>query len=211
MITAHGGALGTGRNTRRYFDNIDKYRADALEIDIWKRNGVLYLSHLPALFSIKNKITLKEALEIVKMAGLKVNCDVKKKGITADVIALAKEVGVQDNIYFTGAVTLEDSKIVDAGEVWLNTFNFKDIGITPENAAEIKKIIDATGNPRFRGINIHKKYATDEFMKAAKEAGLGLSVYTVDDAAEQARLLAFGPDNITTNQPVTAREAYEKL
>jgi len=38
MITAHGGALGTGRNTKAFFKNIDKYNADAIEVDIW-RNG----------------------------------------------------------------------------------------------------------------------------------------------------------------------------
>ena len=34
MITAHGGALGTGRNSRMYFDNVSAYNADAIEVDV---------------------------------------------------------------------------------------------------------------------------------------------------------------------------------
>ena len=43
IITAHGGALGTGRNTKAYFNSIDKYGADALEVDIYKSGDLLYL------------------------------------------------------------------------------------------------------------------------------------------------------------------------
>ena len=75
MITAHGGALGTGRNTRLYFDNIGVYCADAIEVDIYRKDGLLYLSHLPAPLSYRKKVTLKEAFELVKRTGHKSNCD----------------------------------------------------------------------------------------------------------------------------------------
>ena len=55
MITAHGGALGTGRNTQAYFDNIDKYQADAIEVDIWKKGDLLYLSHFAGVVLRKEK------------------------------------------------------------------------------------------------------------------------------------------------------------
>ena len=209
MITAHGGALGTGRNTRRYFERAAEYRADALEIDVRKKGGLLYISHLPAIF-VKRKITLAEAFDEVKKLGLRVNCDIKQRGIVKDVLNLAKEKGIADKVYFTGAVALEDSKDVDAGEVWFNSFNFRTVGITPESAARIKVMIDAAGNPAFKGINIGKGLATDEFMAAANKAGLNVSVYTVDDPREQERILAHNPGNMTTNQPVTAREILEK-
>ena len=70
-------------------------------------------------------------------------------------------------------------------------------------------MIGATGNPAYRGINIDKRRATDEFMRAAAAAGLGVSVYTVDDPAEQRRLAAFRPDNITTNRPLELRRLLE--
>ena len=95
MITAHGGALGTGRNTRRYFERAAEYRADALEIDVRKKDGLLYISHLPAIF-VKRKITLAEAFDEVKKLGLRVNCDIKQRGIVKDVLELAKEKGIAD-------------------------------------------------------------------------------------------------------------------
>lgn len=209
MITAHGGALGTGRNTRKYFERAAEYRADALEIDVRKHRDLLYISHLPALCP-KKKISLEEAFLEVKKLGLRVNCDVKQRGIVRDVLDLAKKVGIADKVYFTGAVALEDSDVIDAGEVWFNSFNFRTVGITPASAARIKVMIDAAGNPAFRGVNINKNLATDEFMEAAKKAGLGVSVYTVDNPREQERILAHNPDNMTTNQPISAREIAER-
>lgn len=210
MITAHGGALGTGRNTARYFDRVADYAADALEIDVRKRGDLLYISHLPALFP-KRKITLAEAFDRVRESGLRINCDLKQRGMVRAVLDLAKSKGIADKVYFTGTASLEDSDELDAGEVWLNSFNFRDTGITPETAALIKEKIDATGNPAFRGVNINRSLATDAFMEAAKKAGLGVSVYTVDDPREQERILAHNPDNMTTNQPVTARRILEKI
>ena len=109
MITAHGGALGTGRNTRLYFDNIGVYCADAIEVDIYRKDGLLYLSHLPAPLGYRKKVTLKEAFELVKRTGHKINCDLKMRGLVGDVIKLAEEVGVTDNLIFTGAVRLSAS------------------------------------------------------------------------------------------------------
>ena len=208
IITAHGGAMGTGRNSQKYFERTADYRADALEIDVRSRGDLLYISHLPALFPGKC-IPLARAFDMVAESGLMVNCDIKERRLVKRVLDLAKSAGIADKVYFTGAVTLEDSDDIDAGAVWLNAFNFSEVGVTPASAARIKVMIGATGNPAYRGINIDKRRATDEFMRAAAAAGLGVSVYTVDDPAEQRRLAAFRPDNITTNRPLELRRFLE--
>ena len=43
MITAHGGALDTGRNSRLYFASADNFMCDALEVDVRHRGEYLYL------------------------------------------------------------------------------------------------------------------------------------------------------------------------
>ena len=86
MVTAHGGAMGTGRITEAFFDNIDNYKADAFEVDIWKRGKLLYLSHFPSYISYKKKLTLRYAFEVAKEKGLKINCDLKQKGIIKKII-----------------------------------------------------------------------------------------------------------------------------
>ena len=47
MITAHGGALGTGRNTYKYFEEMTKHpEIEAIEVDIRRAGGKLWLGML---------------------------------------------------------------------------------------------------------------------------------------------------------------------
>lgn len=204
MITAHGGALGTGRNTQAYFDRIDEYRADAIEVDIWKKGDLLYLSHLPALFSAKKKLTLRYAFEVVKQKGILINCDLKMRGIIADVIKLAKEVGVQDRLIFTGSVRIdEDDKYIDCGQVWFNSVGIK---YTVRNAKAIKEKIDSYRNPHFAGINLNYTTINADFIGECNKIGLKLSVWRIDTDEVLQKYGKLIDGNITTNEPIKVRE-----
>ena len=50
MITAHGGALNTGRNTYEYFKAMENLGMEAIEVDIRSKKGELYLGHLHVPF-----------------------------------------------------------------------------------------------------------------------------------------------------------------
>lgn len=202
MITAHGGALGTGRNSRIYFENISTFKADAIEVDVHRRGGLLYLSHLPAPFSYKKKITLAEAFAFARKNNVKINCDLKGRGLVADVIKLAKEMAVTDLLIFTGSVRLSDSKELTEGEAWVN--RIKGLCYTAKNVPKIKKALEDTKNPHFAGLNVNKIYATDSFLAACREHGVKLSIFTVDSYKELKRLVPMEPANITTNYPVVA-------
>ena len=207
IITAHGGALGTGRNTQAYFDSIDKYGADAIEVDIYKKGNLLYLSHLPALFT-KKKITLRYAFELVKQNGLLINCDLKMKGIIQDVIALAKEVGVEDQLIFTGSVKIDaDNKYVDCGQVWFNSVGIK---YTKQNVKAIKEKIDSFNNPHFAGINLNYNTLDEDFIEECKKYDLNLSVWRIDKDEVLQRFGKLIDGNITTNEPVKVRAFLEK-
>ena len=73
IITAHGGAEGTGRNSKAFFDAIinGEIIADVLEVDIWGSANLLYLSHSPALFK-KQRLNLSYAFEVAKSKNMKV-------------------------------------------------------------------------------------------------------------------------------------------
>ena len=208
MITAHGGALGTGRNTRLYFDNIGVYCADAIEVDIYRKDGLLYLSHLPAPLGYRKRVTLKEAFELVKRTGHKINCDLKMRGLVGDVIKLAEEVGVTDNLIFTGAVKLSDSAQLTAGQAWLN--KIEGLPYTAANVPAIKKVLEETGNPHFAGLNINKRYGTDEFLAACRDNGVELSVFTLDDYRRLSRFIGWNVANVTTNLPTVAADIRRK-
>lgn len=202
MITAHGGALGTGRNSRIYFENISTFKADAIEVDVHRRGGLLYLSHLPALFSYKKKITLAQAFAFAKKNNVRINCDLKGKGLVSDVIKLAKEMGVEDLLIFTGSVRLSDSEALTEGEAYVNSI--KGLPYIAKNVEKIKKALEDTKNPHFAGLNVNKIYATDSFMEACRKHGVKLSIFTVDSYRELKRLVPMEPANITTNYPVVA-------
>lgn len=206
MITAHGGAMGTGRNTQAYFDNIDKYNADAIEVDIWKRGDTLYLSHLPSLFGYKKKLTLRYAFEVVKEKGIKINCDLKMNGIIQDVIALAKEVGVEDLLIYTGCAKLSDGKFIDCGEAWFNSMGIK---YTAKNVPKLKALMDSYRNPHFAGLNLNYAKINDEFLEECKKHGLRLSVFTVDNEEIMKKYAKKIDGNITTNKPLKVREILE--
>lgn len=200
MLTAHGGAMNTGRNTQRYFDEMRKYAMEAIEVDIWKRGKVLFLSHSVPGFCIKNKIRLEYVLEYCRERGIKVNCDVKMPGIVKDVVALAKKCNAIDNIYFTGMVTRRDIKHLDGAEAYLNdTFFGLRNPFTVKNLDNIKRIMTSLQNPYVTGINFRYRYATDELIEKAAALGIKISLYTVDDVDALKTLLTKNIANITTN------------
>ena len=207
IITAHGGALGTGRNTQAYFDGIDRYMADAIEVDIWKKDDLLYLSHLPALFRAKKKLTLKYAFELVKQKDILINCDLKMKGIVKDVIDLAKQVGVQDKLIFTGSVRLEDDKDIDCGQVWFNSIGIK---YTTQNVKAIKDKILSYNNPHFVGINLNYTNMDVEFVEECNRQGLSISVWRIDKDQPLEKFGKLINGNITTNEPVKVRKYLQE-
>lgn len=206
IITAHGGALGTGRNTQAYFDSVDRYGADAIEVDIWKKGGLLYLSHLPAMFSAKKKSTLEYAFELVKQKGILINCDLKMRGIVKDVIDLAKKIGVQDQLIFTGSVRLEDGKDIDCGQVWFNSIGIK---YTAQNVKAIKERIESYNNPHFAGINLNYTTMDVEFVEECNRQGLKISVWRIDKDEPLEKFGKLINGNITTNEPIKVRKFLE--
>ncbi len=201
MITAHGGALGTGRNTPLYFKSMEDYLVDAIEIDLRKKNGKIYLAHSPFYLFNPKKLTLKRAFEFVKKNGWTVNCDVKRSGLVKEVLSEAKNMGIEDNILFTGSVSEADLRDLDAGCVYLNA-TFFPYKMTEENVPQIKKHIEKFKNPRIKGININFRCVTDGFASACERENLKISVYTVDEPELIKRLVAYSAVvNVTTNIP----------
>ena len=205
IITAHGGALGTGRNSKAYFDNIDKYGADALEVDIYKKDDLLYMSHWPSLFP-KKKLPLRYAFELVKQNGMLINCDLKMRGIIQDVISLAKEMAIENQLIFTGMVDIDDSNIIDCGQVWFNSVGIK---YETQNVKAIKEKIEGYNNPHYAGLNVNFKKIDLDFVAECKKYDLKLSVFRIDGGKELETYGKIIDGNITTNEPVVVRQFVE--
>lgn len=199
MITAHGGALDTGRNTVKYLESMESYDVDAIEIDLRRKNGKIFLAHSPFYLLNPRKLTLKEAFVFVKENGWTVNCDVKRAGLVKDVLDEAKRMGIEDKILFTGSVSPADLNDLDAGCVYLNACFFP-YRMKKENVGKIKKYIEKFNNPRIAGININYRLITDGFAEECEKENLKISAYTIDVREHIERVVKYpAVVNVTTN------------
>lgn len=198
LITAHGGAMRTGRNSQLYFNTIHKYDIDVIEVDVRKRGDLLYIAHLKVLFANK-QIPLKYVFDYALKHNLKVNCDLKDKGIVGDVIKLARDIGAEEHLIFTGNLMLSDIDKITIGDAYVNRAFFRPLVPCVEDAENIKTMLDNCGNKNIKGININYKYATDAFIERAHQIGLNLSIYTIDKPYELKRIMSYRPHNVTTN------------
>ncbi|HKL73312.1 MAG TPA: hypothetical protein VJ903_00300 [Clostridia bacterium] len=200
LITAHGGAHNTSRNSKKFFSNIALYNVDVVEVDIWKCGKKLYLSHLPAIPYFR--IPLAFAFEFIKKYNFKINCDVKQKGIVKDVLFLAGQMDVLDRIIFTGSVCLHDIKHLTEGEAYLNKSFFKLRHPQPCDVKAMSECIKSCHCPNISGINLKYSYLTEDFLAECEKYNLKVSAFVVDKENEMARLLKHKIiANITSNYP----------
>ena len=74
--------------------------------------------------------------------------------------------------------------------------------VSPRGAASVEARAARVGA---EAVHLHRKLATRENIDSAHAAGRRVHVWTVDDAAEQRRLVESGVDGIFTNRPAQLR------
>ncbi|HOO22504.1 MAG TPA: hypothetical protein PKY53_02350 [Clostridia bacterium] len=209
LVTAHGGAHKTFRNSKRFFAHIADWNVDVIEVDIWKCGKRLYLSHLPGPPFLR--LPLRYAFRFIKEHDFKINCDVKQKGLVKHVLDLAKAEGVVDRIIFTGSVSEKDIPRLTEGEVYLNKSFF---GINAPKVSDVKTMAEKImkfGCPQIKGINLKYTFLTEEFLDECEKYGLVVSAFVVDEDAEVERLLQRRIIvNITSNYPELILERLER-
>lgn len=83
--------------------------------------------------------------------------------------------------------------------------------INTENLERVKQIIDRLNSGHVKGLNLNYKKIDDAFLDKAKELGIPLSLYTVDEEARLVGLLKREElANITTNIVDAAIKSREK-
>ena len=211
LITAHSGAQKTKANGREYIEAVRHgwIVSDVFEVDVRYGRGRLYLAHFPSLFPRK-KIPLEEALSVAKEKNVKINLDIKEHGIFEKVQELVLSLGMDEQIIYTGNVSPKDAKNLSAGVLYANVYPFcKGLRPVPEDAEALKKALEKHGK-RVVGLNINYKWTEPRFYAAAAEAGLALSVYTVDDPIALEKLSCYSFSNLTTHDPREARKYFKE-
>lgn len=215
LITAHTGADGRPDNSLEYVAYALACGADALEVDVRRQSG--------GRLTIGHDEAAEDApllAEVFRMAAehprMKVNCDLKEPGLEAPVCLLAEEAGLlgSGRLIFSG--TVDALHPVPGAEVYLNLeeyvpdlyLNYREKPDFELEAAETVRAVCAKAG--IRTVNAYQGLITRRFIETLSGAGIGLSVWTVNETWELSWFLKMGVRNITTRKPALALALREK-
>ena len=201
LITAHSGCDGTPDNSMEFVAHALQCGADALEVDVrGKPDGTLYLSHD---LTEDDCPLLIQTFQMLRGGSVRINCDLKQPGLEESVLDLARSCGAADLLLFSGKVSVE--KMAADPEIRARTLlNVRSIrpeegGPSIEEQLEgLRETCRACGASI---INVDYDMCTDPILDWLREAGIGVSAWTVNDEAAARRLLDHGVYNITSRRP----------
>lgn len=197
MLTAHSGSDGYADNSIEFIEAIVNSAVDAFEIDLQLSDGGdLYLSH-DSVQDYTDCVSLEECLNILaKNPEMKINIDCKHPKAGPLAIELAKELGVYSQILLSGSLPLDEIDEADYPILFYNIENVPNV----RNLAfpERQVILSDLSAKGIEYIQLFYGLVTVRIIDIIHEAGLKLSVWTVNDLNEITHLYEIGCDNITT-------------
>ena len=198
-ITAHSGCLRTPQNSIASIVKGIESGADFVEVDLnFAADGTPVLSHDKP----KGGETLyKDALEVLKKnPKVEFNLDVKSTDNLKEAFAMAERAGVADRIFFSGVkeeFVAEFKKQCPKARFYYN--------VNVDRRTDIDKLIRRAKEIGALGLNLNYKGASDRLVRKCHEAGLLVSVWTVDRKKDIDRMKKLGVDAIATNNPPLAK------
>ncbi|MCI1306282.1 MAG: glycerophosphodiester phosphodiesterase [Lachnospiraceae bacterium] len=208
MITAHSGADHTEENSIDFVRYALASGIGALEVDVRMEpeTRLLTLGHDHVT---KDSALLSEAFRLIaQKPSVRVNCDLKEHGIEEAVFNLAKEYRLEDRLIYSGSFGVgaldQFPEIRKHARVFLNIEEYvpnlyetlkKDPSKIRDAAGMISSVCTEHG---IGTVNTYYELAVPEFQKILADAGIGVSVWTVNDEKAIRSFLDRGVTNITT-------------
>lgn len=154
-------------------------------------------------FADESVPTLAEALDLIDGAA-RVNIDVKTDAAAPPIIDVIRRSRVQDGVVISGcAAPPGPVKCTGSPRKSHSCSNHRPRSPAADGEPPHSPIdsIPAALHLGAVGINLDHRHVTDEFRRAAHDAGLQVWAYTVDDKPSYYALVAGGVDFITSNWP----------
>ena len=182
-VTAHAGAMNTVPNTLESVRACLACGAHVLEVDVrFLPDGEPVLGHNSAG---PGSAKLEEAFALLGEGDMQINLDMKEKSGIPRMAELVIQYGLQGRTFMTGM----HKKHCAA---------YRDCGIPSYiNSAKIREAQKAGA----LGLNISYRKCNKRLVRRAREAGLRVSVWTVNRPKDMRKMLRLGVDNITTRRP----------
>ena len=211
-------------NTLASFDAALHHGVDMIELDVLSEradgSGRLLVAHDYEDVSSRTPLVLEQALEHLAgeaFAGLELDVDVKIPGYELRVVQALREHDLVGRTLVSGMFTEALARIREAEPAlrlgWSVPRVRRDYTtdmltaipalaiLTGYRATLPKRARTALREKRCDAIMAHWRVVTPALVRAVREGGGELYVWTVDDAARIAKLTAMGVDGIITNDP----------
>ncbi|GEM_PF-616306 len=200
-ITAHSGAYNTPDNTMEFVHTALALRPDLIEIDVRLRpDGSLAISH-DAIESNDEGEDMSLVFEAVARTKIGINLDIKQSEALPKLYDLLKKYKLTKQVYMTG---VHDNEWEKAQRECPGIPYFTDLSpdtLQLDNADYCKQLLSRLKETGSMGINCHFSHANATLARLLQENGFQLSVWTVTEAQDIARILGITPDNITSRRP----------
>ena len=142
--------------------------------------------------------------ELRKNPKIKCNLDLKTIDNLPEVKRLAEEAGVLDRIFYTGKCDEPKVRSLTPGVPFYA--NAK-IDANTDLDAVVRRVKESGA----LGLNIQFRGASAELVRKCHEAGLEVSVWTVEKKADIENLLKMGVDNITSRNIAFTRQLRDTM
>ena len=211
-------------NTLASFDAALRHGVDMVELDVLSEHeagaGRLLVAHDYEDMTRRSPITFEEALAHLAgpdFDGIELDVDIKLPGYEMRVIEALREHGLIERTLISGMFTAGLSQIRAAEPGLRLGWSVPRVrrDYTTDMLTAIPALAFLTGyramlprkaraallDGRFDAIMAHWRVVTPALVRAVREGGGELYVWTVDDARKIERLTAMGVDGIITNDP----------
>jgi len=154
--------------------------------------------------------SLEEVLDLTR-GRVPLNLDFQTSDAVAPGVAVVRDAGLTDEVVISGC-RVECFEIMAAATNEITTLLNPDrlpAGIDPPEAkmdpaealAVVRRGVDAAGALGAAGINLEHSFVDTAVVARAREAGLGVWVWVVDDEDRFVELIDMGVTAVTTNRP----------
>ena len=228
LITIHSGSAGTEPNSVAYLEYALKAQADIMEVDVHaSKDGKIVLCHDQYLKDSDSPLeemeyariealsppllSLEEVLHKCRMAGIRVNLDIKHPQAIKPVVALLQQNQYQNQVLFTGCQEEELSLLHQLLYRPVALFNADRWDRVQSYFHFIHATIARANKANASALNINAEDVEPVLVQTCREEGLPVYVWTVDEQTRMEELIAMGVASITTHEVALLRHVLARL
>ncbi|MCY6371069.1 glycerophosphodiester phosphodiesterase [Clostridium ganghwense] len=203
LITSHSGCLNTKMNSMEYIKKAMQMNVDIIEVDIrYTENNKVLLNHDELdKENLDGYLSLESLIDVIKpYKNIQLNLDIKELDKFQVLENLIIEKDMLDRAFLSGVKPEMVRELNKKGYKLPMLVNYR---LDVERNTEIdylKELVDDIKTMNVKGVNLHYPRASEELVNIFHEAGIFISVWTVDEEEIMDKMIEIGVDSISTDR-----------